>query len=157
MNRKSALSAVIIAAALAVPAEVAHAAGATSASFPISAFATIPCAGDTVLVSGTAHVVLRQAQDANGGTHFVLVANYEGLQGTSSDGAAYVGITHEVTSSYNFDPFVGPPYNLTFNELTKFVGKGSAPTFTVKTLNQVTVNAAGELTSQRTTTDVTCT
>lgn len=158
MIGKAALLAAII---LIASGQGAHAGiGATSTSFPISASATLACAnggaGDTVIVSGTAHEVVRQQVDANGGAHFLVRLNYEGLRGTSASGSTYVGVAHEVFTSHNFDPFVGPPYNFTFNEQVSFIGQGNAPSFTSKTVNHVTVDASGDVTSTVILSSVTC-
>jgi hypothetical protein len=147
-------------AALAVPSAAA-ADGATVTRSPISASAFVPCAlggaGEQVLVQGTVHTVLVANTDAAGGTHFVLRSNYDSLAGSGqTSGTLYHAVAAEGSSSHNFEPFVGPPYNFTFTEHVRFVGAGPGNDFTVTVNNHVTVNANDGLTANRSVLSVSC-
>jgi hypothetical protein len=146
--------------ALAAPSAAA-ADGATVTRSPITASAFVPCAlggaGEQVLVQGTVHTVLVTNTDAAGGTHFVLRSNYDSLAGSGqTSGTRYHAVGTEGSSSHNFDPFTGPPYNFTDTEHIRFVGAGPDNDFTVTFLNHVTVNANDELTADRSVLNVSC-
>ncbi|HEY6745429.1 MAG TPA: hypothetical protein VI357_06875 [Mycobacteriales bacterium] len=152
----------VVAGLLAVVGQVPAAAdGATVVRFSLSAAATVPCAlgglGEEVLVEGTAHVVVFQSTDANGGTHFVLRANYDSLVGTGlTSGTTYHAVATEGTSTYDFDPFVGPPYLLTNTRQVRFVGQGPDNDFSIRETVHVTVNAQGEVSAEHSSFEINC-
>jgi hypothetical protein len=126
----------------------------TNTTFPMRIAAFVPCAndgqGEHILLSGTAHLLLHMATDGSGGTHFVLVFNLQSMSGVGMvTGDKYVGIDAEITASYDFDPFVGPPYELTFTHSTRFIGQGPANNLMLFSQNHFTVDATGEVTSSR--------
>jgi hypothetical protein len=144
----------ILAGLLAVTGQVPAAAdGATVVRTELSAAATVPCAlggvGEEVVVAGSVLTVLLQTTDASGGTHFVLRANYDSLVGSGlTSGTVYHAVATEGTSSYDFDPFVGPPYSLTHTQHVRFIGRGPDNDFSVTTTIHFTVNAKGEVTAE---------
>jgi len=154
--------AAIVAGLLAVTGQAPAAAeGATVVRMGLSAAATVPCAlgglGEEVLVEGTALLVVFQSTDASGGTHFVLRANYDSLVGTGlTSGTIYHAVATEGTSSYNFDPFVGPPYLFTNTRHVRFVGQGPDNDFSIRETVHVTVNAEDEVTAEHVSFEIDC-
>jgi hypothetical protein len=126
----------------------------TNTTFTVKPAVFVPCAndgqGEHIVLSGTAHLLVHMATDESGGTHFVLAFNYERMSGAGLvTGDKYVGIDAEITTSYDFDPFVAPPYELTFTHLTRFIGQGPANNLMLVTQNHFTVDATGKVTSSR--------
>ena len=123
----------------------------TNESFPIAVVAFVPCAaggaGEEVVVSGTAHVVIEETIVSSGGTHFFLHVNYQGLTGVGESGTVYRGIGTESESFHNFEPFVGAPYGLTTTRNLQFLGRGPNNNFIVHGVSHVTINANDEVTS----------
>lgn len=152
----------IVAGLLAVTGQAPAAAeGATVVRTELSAAATVPCAlgglGEEVLVEGTIHTVVFQSTDASGGTHFVLRANYDSLVGTGlTSGTMYHAVATEGTSSYDFDPFVGPPYLFTNTRHVRFVGQGPNNDFSITETVHVTVNAEDQVTAEHSSFEVHC-
>lgn len=136
----------------AMTGQAAAADGATVVRSEISAVAQVPCAlggaGEEVLVEGTVLTVVRQQTDAAGGTHFVLHANYDSLVGTGlTSGTVYHAVATEGATSYDFDPFVGPPYSFTNTRHVRFIGRGPDNDFIIAESVHVTVNAEGVVTA----------
>jgi hypothetical protein len=152
----------IVAGLLTVAGQIPAAAdGATVVRTELSAAATVPCAlggiGEDVLVDGTALLVIFQTTDASGGTHFVLRANYDSLVGAGlTSGTIYHAVATEGTSSYDFDPFVGPPYSFTNTRHVRFVGQGPDNDFSITETVHVTVNAEGEVTAEYSSFQIDC-
>jgi hypothetical protein len=126
----------------------------TNTTFTVKPAVFVPCAndgqGENILLSGTAHLLVHMATDESGGTHFVLAFNYQRMSGAGLvTGDKYVGIDAEITTSYDFDPFVAPPYELTFTHPTRFIGQGPGNNFMLFTQNHFTVDATGKVTSSR--------
>ena len=126
----------------------------TDTKYPLRIAAFVPCAnngqGEDILLSGTAHVLLHMSMDESGGTHFVLAFNLQRMTGVGMvTGDRYQGIDAEITTSHNFDPFVGPPYELTFTHTTRFIGQGPANNLILFTQSHFTVDATGKVTSSR--------
>lgn len=152
-TRKIGLAAIVAGLLAVIGQTPAAAEGATVVRTELSASATVPCAlgglGEEVVVEGTVLTVLLQTTDASGGTHFVLRASYDSLVGTGlTSGTVYHAVATEGTTSYDFDPFVGPPYNLTDTEHVRFVGRGPDNDFSVTTTIHFTVNAEDEVTAE---------
>ncbi|MBA3852413.1 MAG: hypothetical protein H0X59_08635 [Chloroflexi bacterium] len=144
-----------------VTGQPAVAAGATVVRSEISAGAFVPCAlggaGEDVLVEGTVHTVVRTSTDGSGGTHVLVRANYDSLSGTGlTSGTSYRAVATEGSTSHNFEPFVGAPYNITGTRHVRFIGRGSASDFTVIDRFHVTVNARDEITVQHQDIRITC-
>jgi hypothetical protein len=159
-NRIAGAGIAVALVALAAPS-AAVADSATVTRSPISASAFVPCAlggaGEQVVVQGTVKTVIVANTDAAGGTHFVLRSNYDSLVGSGqTSGTLYHAVATEGSSSYNFEPFVGPPYNFTFTEHVRFVGAGPGNDFSVTFNNHSTVNANDELTANRSVLSVSC-
>jgi len=119
----------------------------TNTRFPLSAFAFVPCAlggqGEEVLVSGTAHIVVVTTTDAQGQTHVIVTANYQGLHGTGlTSGDRYVGVAAE-NQIFNFEPLA--PWIVTVTQTVQFVGQGPDNNFIVKSFLHLTVDATGKV------------
>jgi hypothetical protein len=126
----------------------------TNTTFTVRPSVFVPCAndgqGENILLSGTAHLLVHMATDESGGTHFVLAFNYQRMSGAGLvTGDKYQGIDAEITTSHDFDPFVAPPYELTFTHPTRFIGQGPGNNFMLFTQNHFTVDATGKVTSSR--------
>ena len=152
----------IVAGLLAVTGQVPAAAeGATVVRADLSVATFVPCAlggvGEEVLVEGTGVFVVFQSTDASGGTHFVLRATFGAAVGTGlTSGTIYHAVGTEGTSSYDFDPFVGPPYLLTNTRHVRFVGQGPDNDFSIRETVHVTVNAEGGVTAEHISFEVDC-
>jgi hypothetical protein len=101
------------------------------------------------MVEGTVLTVVQQQTDPAGGTHFVLHANYDSLVGTGlTSGTVYHAVATEGTTSYDFDPFVGPPYSFTDTRHVRFIGAGLGNDFIIAETVHLTVDAQGVVTAE---------
>ena len=90
---------------------------------------TIPCTGDSVVLTGDMHLLITETVDANGGYHTVFHANPQGLHGVSQQGVAYRGVG--VTSiELNVD-LDDAPYEYTRVAVYDFIGPGPRNDFHV--------------------------
>ncbi len=143
MRRATFIAAAMSAAfALASLVPVASAAVVTNESVPISGYATNPCNGEDVYLSGVAHVVYRSTSDGAGGFNAGVHENYSDLQGSGDQGNNYVA-----NGATNESLHLQPGEVLTLGDSFNLISKGSAPNLTVHELIHYTVNANGDLTA----------
>ena len=128
------------------------------AAMPIAADVPVPmdvpiyitgfdvCSGETVQLSGIAHVVMSVTIDANS-AHLIGLVN-EHLEGNGmTTGASYVadGMAH-VDSYVDIDP-VTHTGEATILISARIIGQGSIPNTSEQQLVHVTVNANGNITA----------
>lgn len=108
----------------------------------------IPCAlggqGEVVELTGTLHMVMHFTVDPNGGYHYDLSFQPQGMSGvgeTSGDKYQATGITRD---SANFSTL---PYNSTYVNNFRIIGQGTGNNFIVHENVHFTINANGELTA----------
>jgi hypothetical protein len=102
----------------------------------------LPCAGETIHMSGQSHFMLRGFIDAQGGSHFVSHVNYQGISGEGlASGTRYRAVASDQSVSHNFDPFVGAPYHIQIVQNVRFVGQGPDNDLIIRFRTHVTVNA----------------
>lgn len=135
---------VVLVAALALLPFRAFAANLFNGTVPISGTTFNPCNGDAVTFAGTAHEVLNEAIDANGGAHLSgkMVVHIAGTG--SPSGEAYVG-NGKVSLNENFDS--GVTFTSTRAISTELIAQGSEPNFLFRALAHITVNPDGTVTS----------
>lgn len=64
-----------------------------------------PCTGEIIYVSGDLHVRAKLSYDANGGQHFQLAANYQGMTGYGqTTGLKYVAVSNQPIISNTITP-----------------------------------------------------
>src|SRR5215216_1619388 len=67
----------------------------------------LPCAGETIHLSGQSQFMARQFVDAEGGSHLVYHGNYQGISGEGlTSGTRYTAVGSDQFVTHNFDPFV---------------------------------------------------
>lgn len=114
-------------------------------SVPVAITVFIPCAADTVLLTGNLHILMTITSDSNGGFHFSSLFNPQGISGIGSpSGAKYQG-----TGETRFDTQTSgpPPFNFTFVNNFNIIGQGPGNNFLVHENVHITVNADGTLTT----------
>lgn len=105
---------------------------------------TIPCTGDSVVLTGDMHLLITENIDANGGYHFTFHANPQGLSGVSQQGVRYrgVGITE---LQQNIAPD-GLATEITNIFVYNFIGNGPRNDFQVHERLRYKRDANGDLT-----------
>lgn len=115
----------------------------TSTRFPLGASTFVPCAGEQVETSGTAHEVIQLVPLGDGFTVRMLHSNYQGLSGmglTSGDRYQAVSAATEITPIAK-----ATVYTLVLT--VQFLGQGPDNNFEEHFLFHFTVNANGEVTA----------
>lgn len=113
-----------------------------------------PCNGDVVTFQGTMHVTNSVTTDANGGFHLKTHVNYQGVSGTGSPS----GINYNVRTSTNetLNDNDAGQFETTVIQTIKLISQGSAQNYFIHIVFHITVNAAGETTSEVTETRIEC-
>lgn len=105
-----------------------------------------PCVPELVQYQGRLHVQRRVTDDGDGGFHFGQHLNWV-LDGVGlSTGAKY-----QVNSTRNTSSNIRPPFPVTFTSVQpiQVIGQGRVPNYVIHVLQHVTVNANGEVTSEK--------
>ncbi len=141
--RKSGILAALSIALSLAGAVPARAAVQTNVSVPIALAVDIPCAGETVILSGNLHVLFLLTADNAGG--FLLKAHFQpqGISGVGmTTGAKYqgTGVTQEETH------FKSVPFEDTFVNNFKIIGQGPGNNLLMHENFHVTVNGNGIVT-----------
>lgn len=120
--------------------------GATTTTVPISTEFFVPCAGETVTLSGTVLINSHFTQDANGGAHGHFISPSTALRGVGlTSGQQYVG--HSRTISIANSSSEGFPLNNSFIQVFRVNGAGPGNDYSLRIQIHVTLNANGELTA----------
>jgi hypothetical protein len=121
---------------------VASAETVVNEHIPISGLVLNECNGETVALSGEAHVVIRETSDGAGGMHFGFHGNFTGVTGTGDQGNDY-SVQDVLNDSFNL---TNGATEHTVNESFTLISHGSAPNFIGHALFHITVNANGDIT-----------
>jgi hypothetical protein len=130
---------------MAAPVGAAASTSTFETSVPVAIFVGIPCAADTVLLTGNLHIVISVTTDGAGGSHVSALFNPQGITGIGSpSGAKYQG-----TGETRFDTQTSGPLSLnnTFVNNFKIIGQGPDNNLLVHENAHVTFNADGTLTA----------
>ncbi len=114
-------------------------------SVPIAITVFIPCAADTVLLTGNLHIGVTVTTDSSGGFHRSVLFNPQGVSGIGSpSGAEYQG-----TGETRFDVQTSgpPPLSFTFVNNFKIIGQGPDNNLLIHQNVHLTFNADGTLTA----------
>lgn len=85
-----------------------------------------PCTGEIITVSGDLHVRAKLSYDAQGGQHFQLAANYQGMTGFSqTTGVKYIAVSNQPIISNTIIPQEEETLLLT----QRFVSQGKGENF----------------------------
>ena len=125
---------------------------------PLNALVFVPCAnggaGELIQVSGNLHVL--QSLTVNGNRFRFKTHNQP--QGASAVGLV-TGDTYRavgVTQNSVHDSFVNGSYNSTFVNNFRMIGPGPGNNLNVHTVNHVTLNANGDITSSHSNPSFSC-
>src|SRR2546428_6271566 len=103
-----------------------------------------PCNGEVVSLSGTVNLRSHVTIDQNGGIHFNIHENTQGLSGTGLT----TGAKYQVNSAEDQQTnFLSLPAESTFIMHSNVIAQGSVPNFVFHLTTHVTVNANGEVTA----------
>jgi hypothetical protein len=133
-----------LAAALALLAPAAARAEATTFTESFSVPVTpgyISCAGETVFLSGEAHVVVHGTIDADGGVHLMSEENFAGVRGVGTEtGALYVATD---SKRELFDGRAGGARGETIERSALLIAQGALPDAEGHVIIHMTSNANG--------------
>ena len=123
----------------------------TNTEMPFTATLT-DCNGQSVVVSGTMHMVTQYTVSANGGTHLHINTNWQDVSGTA-------GTTTYRAQSNNHSNFnsTGAQSEVTTIDDVRLISSGSADNLKVRVTTHTTINANGEVTASFTNFEVICT
>ena len=125
----------------------------TELKTPLNFTAFIPCAGESVQLSGELHTVSHVTFDANGGFHLEQMSQPINVSGLSASGVRYQG-TGVTRSSVNIDG--PPPLEQTMINNFRIIGQGPGNNYLVHVTLHMTVNANGTVTSNVTNASIDC-
>ena len=103
-----------------------------------------PCNGEVVSLSGTVNLRSHVTIDQNGGIHFNIHENTQGLSGTGLTTGAKYQVNSAEDQETNFKSL---PAESTFTMHSNVIAQGSVPNFVFHLTTHVTVNANGEVTA----------
>ncbi len=105
----------------------------------------LDCNGQSVILSGTMHMVVSFTTDATGGTHVVIHTNYQDVTGSSPTNPliSYRGVN---SSNQSFNSSV-PQSEFTTIENVLLVSSGPTDNLRIKVSMHITINANGEATA----------
>lgn len=133
----------LLAAALTLFALPANGAVQTNVSVPVSITVDIPCAGETVELSGKLHVLFLLTADAAGG--LLLKAHFQ-PQGVSGFGLT-TGVKYQATGETQEEThFKSLPFEDTFVNNFKIIGQGPGNNLLIHEDFHITVNGQGIVT-----------
>jgi hypothetical protein len=132
----------------------------TNEKVPFNIAVFVSCAngglGEVIVVGGPLHVKSSVTIDQSGGLHVQQHNQPMGIAGAGLvTGDKYQG-TGVTRSGFNVDTVDGWPYVYTFVNNFRMIGQGPGNNFTVHTVNHVTINANGTVTSLVTLSNVEC-
>ena len=113
----------------------------------------VPCTGEFVLLEGRLHVTQHATFNDNN-FNFKSHFNPVNLKGTGDQGSEYNGVG--VTRFGDSGSYDGFPWSYTYVNNFYMIGKGQAPNYKVHETMHVTINANGDVTTDRMDTRITC-
>jgi hypothetical protein len=120
---------------------------------PYNAVVTDACLGEPVALTGDLHILVVQQSTGNG-TLIMSHFQPQGVTGTGlNSGAKYLGTG--ITRNTTFTD-AAPPFDFTFVNNFRIVGKGDANNLMVHSTIHMTVNANGLVTAEVSKTGITC-
>ena len=122
----------------------------TNTQMPFSATLT-DCNSQTVVVSGTMHMVTHFTTDASGGTHLEIHTNWQDVSGTSGTITYHAVSRNQLSSNSN-----GAQSEFTSIEDVRLISRGPTDNLTMRTTMHITINANGEVTASFTRFEVVC-
>lgn len=101
-----------------------------------------PCTGEIIYVSGDLHVRAKLSYDANGGQHFQLAANYQGMSGYGqTTGLKYVAVSNQPIISNTITPQEEETLLLT----QRFISQGKGANFLFDIRFHLVTTANGDM------------
>ncbi|HEX8773574.1 MAG TPA: hypothetical protein VF735_08175 [Pyrinomonadaceae bacterium] len=101
-----------------------------------------PCTGEIINMSGNLHVRAKLSYDANGGQHFQLAANYQGMTGVGqTTGVQYVAVSNQPIISNTITPQEEETLLLT----QRFVSQGKGANYLLDVRYHLITTANGEM------------
>jgi hypothetical protein len=145
MSRTRLLGALITAALATFLTATAFAQGVTNTTVDLTGQTIVnPCNGETIVLSGSVHIVVRNTTDSDGGIHSTIENNYQGVTGVGqTTGATYHVANNSIFTANSKPPF---PAEFSFPSTTKVIGQGNVPNFLADVHFKATVNANGDTT-----------
>jgi hypothetical protein len=140
--------------ALAAPASASANTFTIIETFEINDTFNVPCAGESVEVSGTIREVLHITEDANGGFHLHFTATPLDISGVGLlSGDIYRG-----TGATNFTRYIAPGYTEVVSAVdnTLLIGPGPGNNLYMRSRFQFTRNANNEIVVLRDVVSVAC-
>jgi hypothetical protein len=131
---------VLVMAALAM-VRLASAEVITNQQLPVNFQAFNPCNGETVSLSGVAHIVSRFTEDASGGFHIGFHIDEHATGTGLITGARYQFTWASDLATSSQTP---APSEFTFTQQQNVIGQGNVPNFLLHTTFHTTVNAQGQ-------------
>lgn len=143
----------LVAAVLTFFALPGQAAVQTNVSVPVSIAVDIPCAGETVELSGNLHILFLLTPDAAGG---LLLKSHFQPQGISGFGLT-TGVKYQATGETQEEThFKTLPFEDTFVNNFKIVGQGPGNNLLIHENFHITVNGKGIVTVLHDNVSVSC-
>jgi hypothetical protein len=102
----------------------------------------ISCEGETVFLSGEAHVLLHRTIDAAGGVHIVTEENFAGVHGLGTESGALYVATDSKQEVFNGKP--SSAREDTFQRTAQLVTQGGLSNAQLHVIGHLTTNANGE-------------
>jgi len=126
----------------------------TNVVVPFAGTFVNPCNGENVLFTGDLHMLFAVTLDQNGGFHFNLHDNGQGISGTG----AGTGLKYQIPMADHTGLFEGGPLPavVTITETFEMISQGSTQNFYLKSLFHITINANGILTVDNFSVDTAC-
>lgn len=101
-----------------------------------------PCTGEIIYTSGDLHVRAKLSYDANGGQHFQLASNYQGMSGYGqTTGIKYVAVSNQPIISNTIIPQEEETILLT----QRFISQGRGANYLLDIRYHLVTTANGEM------------
>jgi hypothetical protein len=115
-----------------------------SVSVPLEMYVDIPCANETVYLTGPLHILYHFTLNPNGGYQVVSHYQPQGVTGIGPVSGAKYQATGVTSDHFNIK---GLPYTSTYINNFRIIGQGPGNNSLIHVNMHVTVNANGELTA----------
>lgn len=139
---------------------LAMAAVTSNVIIPLETSAYVPCAnngtGEIIDLSGNLHALFVTNTSSSGNITLKYHYQPQGLSGVGRTSGAIYNATGVTQATSTFDGITGYPFETTYVNNYRLIGKGSAANYSVHSTFHITINANGTVTAYADNTNVSC-
>ena len=139
---------------------LAMAAVTSNVIIPLETTAYVPCAnngtGEIIDLSGNLHALFVTNTSNSGNVTLKYHYQPQGLSGVGRTSGAIYNATGVTQATTTFDGITGYPFQTTYVNNYRLIGKGTAANYAVHSTFHITINANGTVTAYADNTNVSC-